>query len=77
MVSRKNLENTHRLGDRSHLPLLLSLLYFSSVSGSPLPVLKIHVLLAALAVAALIDLKIQLRYLINLSNLSLTLNIFW
>ena len=58
VVSQKHLENTHRLGGSFRL-------------STAIFILKIHVLLAALAlasvmavesaVAALIDLKIQLR----------------
>ena len=66
VVSRKHLENTHRLGGSSHLPLPVSLLCFSSVYNLLLPFfLKRYIFFLAelaLAVVALIDLKIQLCF---------------
>ena len=62
VVSWKYLENIHRLRGGSY-----SLLPASSVSGSPIIatfLLKIHVLLAVLAVESLIDLQIQIRMFI-------------
>ncbi len=67
MVSQKYLGNTHQLGGSSHLSLPVSLYFFWFKNAIFL--LKIHILLAALAVVAavavttLIDLKIQLRYI--------------
>ncbi len=61
VVSWKYFRNTHRLGDSCQLPLLVSFQCF--LLSTAIFILKIHVLLAALAVAALaalIDLMIQL-----------------
>ncbi len=57
-MSQKHVGNSHLLGDSSHLPLPVSLWCFTTANF----LLKIHVLLQALAVvvAALSDLKIQL-----------------
>ncbi len=56
MVNRKHLENTHQFGGSSQLPLPVSLYCFLLA----IILLKIYFLLAALAVTALINLKIQL-----------------